>query len=155
MKLKKIVSYLFVAAATLACSQGMASANELVDLLVNGLGVTETQAMGGAGSIFKVARENLAPEEFKQIDEAVPGIDGLMEAAPDSDNSTSTSMGGLTSLAKKASSSLGSAAELAQSFKQLGMDKEMIGKFMPVILDYVKNKGGETAMKLLQTALGV
>ena len=38
-------------------------------------------------------------------------------------------------------------------FEKLGLTGDMVNKFTPIILDYVKNKGGEHAMSLLKGAL--
>ena len=44
-------------------------------------------------------------------------------------------------------------AGLESSFEKLGLSGDMVGKFTPIILDYVKNKGGEHAMNLLKGVL--
>jgi hypothetical protein len=51
------------------------------------------------------------------------------------------------------SNKIGGMASLTSSFENLGLSSEMVNKFMPIILDYVKNKGGEHAMNLLKGAL--
>ena len=42
---------------------------------------------------------------------------------------------------------------LAGSFSQLGLSPETMNQFVPVILDYVESKGGETVKNLLASAL--
>jgi len=44
-------------------------------------------------------------------------------------------------------------AALTGSFKKLGLSGDMVGKFTPIILDYVKTQGGEYVMNLLKGAL--
>lgn len=44
-------------------------------------------------------------------------------------------------------------AGLTNSFDILGMCSDMVGQFIPIVLDYVKGRGGEKAMKLLQGSL--
>jgi hypothetical protein len=44
-------------------------------------------------------------------------------------------------------------AGLTSSFEKLGLSGDMVNKFTPIILDYVKNQGGEHAMNLLKGAL--
>jgi hypothetical protein len=44
-------------------------------------------------------------------------------------------------------------AVLAGSFQTLGMDTNMIGQFVPVVLQYVRDQSGPTAMSLLQRSL--
>jgi hypothetical protein len=122
----------------------------LVDLLSSQLGVTKDQAEGGAGSIFQLAKQNLSVEDFSSIAKAVPGIDQMIGAAPKMEGSSS-SLGGISSM--MGSNKLGGMAGLTSSFEKLGLTGDMVGKFTPIILDYVKNKGGEHAMNLLKGAL--
>jgi len=122
----------------------------LVDLLSSQLGVTKGQAEGGAGSIFQLAKKNLSVEDFSSIAKAVPGIDQMIGAAPKMEGSSS-SLGNISSM--MGSNKLGGMAGLTSSFEKLGLSGEMVSKFTPIILDYVKNKGGEHAMNLLKGAL--
>lgn len=122
----------------------------LVDLLSSQLGVTKDQAEGGAGSIFQLAKQNLSVEDFSSIAKAVPGIDQMIGAAPKVEGSSST-LGGISSMI--GSNKLGEMAGLTSSFAKLGLNADMVSKFTPIILDYVKNKGGEHAMNLLKGAL--
>jgi hypothetical protein len=124
----------------------------LVQLLSNNLGVTKKQATGGAGSIFNVAKQNMGADDFTQVAKAVPGIDKMMAAAPKSKGAKGV-LGGASSLAGGSTSSVTGVASLAGSFSQLGMKAGMVNAFIPIILNYVKAKGGEPLMKTLQSAL--
>jgi Protein of unknown function VcgC/VcgE (DUF2780) len=122
----------------------------LVDLLSSKLGVTKDQAAGGAGSIFQLAKQNLSAKDFSSVGKAVPGIDQMIGAAPKVEGSSS-SLGKISSM--MGSNKLGGMAGLTSSFEKLGLSGDMVGKFTPIILDYVKNKGGEHVMNLLKGAL--
>jgi hypothetical protein len=124
----------------------------LVDLLSSQLGVSKNQAQGGAGSIFQLVKQNLSVEDFSSIAKAVPGIDQMIGAAPKIEKS-SGAFGGISSMMGKTSDKLGGMAGLTSSFQKLGLSGDMVNKFTPIILDYVKNKGGEHAMNLLKGAL--
>jgi hypothetical protein len=124
----------------------------LVDLLTSQLGVTKGQAAGGAGSIFRLAKENLGAKDFGTIAKAVPGIGGMMDAAPKAEKSSSV-LGSVSSMLGGGSSKLGKTAALADSFKKLGLGGDMVDKFVPIVIDYVKEKGGKVAMDLLKSAL--
>jgi hypothetical protein len=58
------------------------SSSELVGQLTKGLSVTRTQARGGAGALFALAKSRLSGEEFSKVSAAVPGMNGLLKAAP-------------------------------------------------------------------------
>ncbi|MCP4409209.1 MAG: DUF2780 domain-containing protein [Gammaproteobacteria bacterium] len=124
----------------------------LINLLTSNLGVTQQQAEGGAGAIFGLAKQNMPTSDFAQLGQAVPGIGSLIEAAPKT-SGLGSSLGGVTSMLGGSSGSLGGLAALGESFGQLGMSADMVTKFAPIILDYVKQKGGDGVMGMLQSAL--
>lgn len=128
---------------------GMAASGNLTDTLVSQLGVSTAQAMGGAGAIFSLAKSSLSAAEFGQVAAAVPGMDGLLDAAP---TTTAGSLGSVAGIAG-GGDSLGTLASLAGPFNSLGMDADMIGKFVPIILDYVQGSGGSSTMGILQKVL--
>lgn len=128
---------------------------ELLGILTSQLGVKEEQASGGAGLLFKMAQEKLGGD-FSQVTSALPGVEGLMSAAP----STDTSGGGLMEMAGAAISAfggetggLGDLAKMAGAFDSLGLDMGTVAKFAPIILNYAKSEGGEGVMALLQKAM--
>ena len=124
----------------------------LVDLLSSRLGVSKNQAEGGAGSIFQLAKQNLSAGDFSTIAKSVPGIAQMIGSAPKIEKSSGT-LGSISSMMGSHSNKLSGAAGLTSSFEKLDLTGDMVGKFTPIILDYVKNKGGEHAMNLLKGAL--
>jgi hypothetical protein len=125
---------------------------ELIDLLTKNLDIEEGQAKGGAGLLFKLAKEKLGDADFSQIAQHVPGVSHLIESAPESGGVTGA-LGGLTSALGGGTSGLGSLATLAGGFSKLGLDSGMIGKFIPIILSFVESKGGGAVKGLLEQAL--
>ena len=75
-------------------------------------------------------------------------MDSLLAAAPEID--TSSALGQVSSLLGSSDSSLGGLASLTSSFDSLNMDKNMVGKFLPAVYDYVDSVSGEQAMSLLK-----
>ncbi|HEU4388024.1 MAG TPA: DUF2780 domain-containing protein, partial [Blastocatellia bacterium] len=63
--------------------------SELVGQLTKELSITPEQATGGAGALFGLAKTRLKPAEFGQISKVVPGMSGLLKAAPKSTGATS------------------------------------------------------------------
>lgn len=129
-----------------------ASGIELVNLLTEQLGVTQGQAAGGAGAIFNVAKEKLSPGDFSKVENAVPGMENLLDAAPKSD-ALGGMMGGMQSFRGGSTEQVKGVASLPSSFSKLGLSPDMVGKFTPVILDYVESKGGAAVRNILQGAL--
>ena len=124
----------------------------LVQLLVNKTGVTSEQAEGGAGSIFSTAKQNMEVKDFSKVTTAMPEVEPLMAAAPKTEKSSGI-LGGASSMLGGKTGSLGKIAGLYDSFSKLGLSKEMVGKFIPLILDYSESKGGKTISNLLKAAL--
>jgi Protein of unknown function VcgC/VcgE (DUF2780) len=124
------------------------SGSGLVSQLSKGLSVTPTQARGGAGALFALAKTRLTADEFGKVSSAVPGMSSLLKAAP--------AVGGhseLSSLESALPGGTGHLAEVAEAFHKLGMSPEMAGKFVPVMTKYVKSRGGLSTASLLEKAL--
>lgn len=127
---------------------------DLINQLVSSLGVSEQQARGGAGMLFKLAQDRLSGGEFAQITDTVSGVDDMISAAPDAaGGGVMGAVGGLMASMGGGSSQLGALASLAGGFDKLGMDSGMIGRFVPVVLDFVRNQGGDTVGDLLKGVL--
>ncbi|WEK30720.1 MAG: DUF2780 domain-containing protein [Candidatus Pseudomonas phytovorans] len=127
--------------------QGQVQAPEAQANLLNTLGselkITPEQAVGGAGAMLGLARNNLSSDDYGQLTKAVPGLDLLAGA---------NALGGLGEMLGKNSDSqsalsnaLGNNVEnrsdLDTAFKALGMDSGMIGQFAPLILQYLGQQG--------------
>ncbi len=122
---------------------------ELLQMLTSQLNVSEEQAGGGAGLLFKLAKNKLSSGEFSQITDAIPGISGLISSAPKS-GGLARAIGGLASSFGGGKSQLGGLASLASGFSKLGLEADMIGKFIPIVLSFVQSQGGDTAKGLLE-----
>ena len=130
--------------------QGQVQAPEaqanLMNTLDSELKISPEQAVGGAGAMLGMARNNLSSEDYGQLTKAVPGLDLLAGA------NALGGLGGLGDLLGKNSESesalsnaLGNNVEnrsdLDSAFKALGMDTGMIGQFAPLILQYLGQQG--------------
>ena len=131
-----------------------ASAAGLTDTLMSGLGISEKQASGGAGSLMKYAKGNLSGDDFSKVSDSIPDMSSILSAAPAMAKSAGGGLGGLGDMASAlGGDSVAGLAGLASSFTGLGMDAGMIQKFIPMILEYVKGSGGSDVMGLLAGAL--
>ena len=132
---------LFAAALLAACSSmdsmmGGQSA-DVTKLLSSQLGVTDTQASGGVGSILKLAQEKLSAGEFDQVAKAIPGADKYLAQAKQL-------LGG---------GNIGDKAGLQGAFSKLGMSPDMVDKFAPILTQFVGKSGGGQAGNLLASVL--
>lgn len=125
---------------------------ELLQMLTSQLGVSEEQAQGGAGLLFKMAKEKLGADEFAQVASAVPNIENLISSAPEA-GGVSAALGGLASSFGGGAGQLGNLASLAGGFKNLNLDSGMVGKFIPVVMNFVQLEGGDTIKNILEKVL--
>jgi Protein of unknown function VcgC/VcgE (DUF2780) len=133
-------------------AQGVgASQMSLTDTLTRQLGISQNQALGGSGAIFKAAQGNMDPQDFTTLSQSVPEMNDMLNAAPEPDSISSMASGASSMMG--GSDTLNSTASLASSFQQLNLSPDMVGKFMPIVTDYIQNTGGQAAAGLLQSAL--
>lgn len=123
---------------------------ELIDLLVKQLGVTEQQAEGGAGVLLRAARAKLGSRHFDELLGGVGGIDGLLGRAPQA--------GGLGGLLGGLAGAVGGQraallAEIVSGFTRLDMRPEQARAFVPVILGFLRSKIGPQAGEELERTL--
>jgi hypothetical protein len=133
-----------------------AAGNSLTGLLMQQLGVTQPQAEGGAGALFQLAKAKMQGEAFTELSNSVPGMQGLLAAAPVANSSVAGAgglLGNLESLAGNSGGAVGNLVGLASSFQQLGLSPSMVQKFVPLVLQYVQGNGGSAVSSLLQSAL--
>jgi hypothetical protein len=129
------------------------TSGDLVSLLMSQLGVTQQQAEGGAGAVFKTAQDNLQADEYATLTRSVPEITSLVEKAPVVKQESSGWMSSASSLLGDSGKKVESTSSLLDSFSSLGMDGEMLAKFTPIISDYLQKNGGDICVKLLQSVL--
>ncbi len=124
---------------------------ELVQQLVTATGVSASQAEGGAGLLFGLVKDKLSSGDFARVAGALPGVEDLIDAAPDSGGGLGGLLGGVASAL--GGKELGNLASLAGGFGKLDLDAGMIGKFIPIVLSYLQSKGGGDLASLVQNVL--
>ena len=132
-----------------------ASQISLTDMLTRQLGISQQQALGGAGAIFQAAQGNMKPQAFTTLSQSIPGMNNMLNAAPVIPDSISNMAGGVSSMMGGTGNALGNTASLATSFQQLNLSPDMVGQFIPIITDYVRNSSGQVTADLLRSALSV
>lgn len=146
-----------ISSGTMAAS-GMATAPGqigLVNILVQQLGISPQQALGGSGAIFQLAQASMTPQAFSTLSQSVPGMTDMLNAAPAV--SSPLGMGSMSGLLGNtgAGAALNNAAALASSFQQLNLSPDMVGQFVPIVTDYVRTTSGQVTADLLNSALNL
>jgi len=141
MKRREFLTLGAASMALAACSSipGMGGSDELVGALTSQLGVSDTQASGGVGSMMSLAQSKLTPENFSAVSKAIPGAEGYMKTAQDvlGPNMKITDTAGLKS-----------------AFSKFGMSPDMVAKFKPIVLESAGKLGGEPVKQILAGVLG-
>jgi uncharacterized protein VcgC/VcgE DUF2780 len=130
-----------------AAAEAAAKANpELISALSKEIGGSPEQAAGAAGALFSVAKSRLKPDEFAQVEKAVPGMDLMLQAAPPAG-------GGATGAISQMSGSASSLAAASAAFSKLGLKADAVTKAVPVVTSFVTKSGGAGVGNLLAGAL--
>lgn len=126
--------------------------SELIQNLVEQLGVKPEQAKGGAGLLFKLVQSKLGGD-FSKVTDAVPDVMDMIQSAP-AEGGASKMLGGLASaLGGGKAEGLAGLASLAGGFSKLDLDSGMIQKFIPIVLSFLQNKSGGDLVALVTNAL--
>lgn len=125
---------------------------DLINQLVSTLGVSGQQAEGGTGVLMKLVKDNLSGTDFGRILGAEPKLEGMMSQAPESGGDSLLGMaGGL--LSSMGSDKLAGLTQIAGGMQKLGLDKDTLVQFIPVILQYFQKQGQGDIASLIQKAL--
>ena len=128
-KLKSLLTILVLSSALVSfngCSSVPEGGMNLLNTLTSSLGISSTQALGGAGALLSLAQSNLG-SGFDQIAQLIPGVDSYLNIAK--------SVGGVTGSEK----TLG---DLSGTFDKLGLDSGQVNQLIPAVSGYLSAKGG-------------
>ncbi len=132
-------------------AQTLQQAGNLTELLMQRTGVTQAQAAGGAGALFQIAKNKMQADAFAQLEQSVPGLQGMLGAVPALTQSGGLA-GRLSALAGKSGGTAGDLISVVSSFQQQGMSPAMVQQFIPVMIEYVKAQGNEALVNSLSAA---
>ena len=123
--------------------------NDLTSMLTSQLGVSEKQANGGVGSILSYAKDELPKSKYTELASAIPNSDSLLSMVSGSGSSSLGQMGALAGA--MGGSNTAKLASLASQFSSLGLSSDMVGKFVPVIMNYFKSSNSTGAASILSS----
>jgi hypothetical protein len=103
-----------------------------VTALMQELGITANQAIGGLGSVLTLAQKKFTPEQFKTLTDAIPSSDKYMGALSDLGIS---------------GSDIENAAGLSEALTKLGMTDDQRIKFVPAVSN-MAGVGGERVKEM-------
>jgi hypothetical protein len=114
---------------------------DLLDVLTSQLNVTPEQAIGGAGAMLGLAKNQLSATDYSQLAKSVPGLDILSGVGQLGALSGLLGSSGQSAGLQNALGNVKNTSDLDSAFGALGMDDSMVGLFAPVLLKYLGDQG--------------
>ena len=139
--MKKVKNVVLLSLLSLVFLNGCSSLNVgegLLKTLTSQLGVTDTQALGGAGALLQLAQDKLGVDQFSAIAAIIPGADSYLNIAK--------TVGKITG-------PMNSLDDVKPVFENLGMSGDLVGEFVPALSGYATMVGGSGVSDLLGTVL--
>lgn len=121
----------------------------LIEQLMKELDVTRQQAEGGAGLLLGLAQKKLGSEPFVEVADSIPAISDLLDKSPRGEIAVGQP---LRANLSRLFGGLGGLYVLASAFEGLGIDKRQIQKFVEVLLEHFRKKGGAKVEEYLGAA---
>ena len=116
--------------ATSALSGALGPASALIDGLTKSIpGLSQAQAILGAGSVFGLAKAKMPGDQFSQLASAVPGTQALVDEA--------------TKAGLPAAEQLTGLASLTPLLSKAGINSSMISQLVPALGKAVSSGGGQ------------
>ncbi len=111
------------------------------------LGVSESAAKSGVGSILSAVKGKADSDDFKQLLSSLPGAEGLLGQASAAAAGTSESggglMGGLGGIASALGGGSGSAMGLLGALTSGGLSTDQLGPFVSKFVGFAKESAGQ------------
>ena len=118
------------ASASSALSGALGPASALISSLGASIpGLSQAQAILGAGSIFGLAKAKMPSDQFSQLANAVPGTNALVDEA--------------TKAGLPAASELSGLASLTPLLSKAGINSNMVSQLIPALGKAVSSGGGK------------
>ena len=143
--------------ATATATATAAPTPQTADLLstLSELDITPQQAIGGAGAMLGLAKNQLSSTDYSELAKSVPGIDMLSGGGELGALAGLLGSGGKAAGLDNALGNVKDSNDLNNAFSALGMDSGMIGLFTPVLLQYLGQQGvGGTLLSSLGNIWG-
>jgi len=128
--------------------------SDTISELAEKSGLSADQAKKGLGAVLSFLKGSLPADTFNQVSAAVPGSDQMMAAAGPHEESSGGILGTIKEMAHKLfGGGGGGAAGLLAKFTSLGISPEQVQSFLPQVMEMLRSKLPESAMKQVSKLL--
>jgi hypothetical protein len=125
---------------------------DFISELASRSGISADQAKKGVGALLAFLKSHLPAEGFANVSAAVPGAENMMAASAGAGPSGGV-VGALTSAVGKLFGGGGGAAALAGQLAHLGFSADQLQKFLPGVIEFLKNKLPADTLKQLRALI--
>jgi hypothetical protein len=125
---------------------------QFIQMVTQNLGISEGGARSATGALLRLIQSKADTTDFQQLLGSLPGADGILEStSEDAPNKPGGMLGGvLKNAVGMTGGSLGSALGAAESLAGSGLEKNQIGSFVSMFMDFAKqNAGGDLLSRIL------
>jgi hypothetical protein len=134
-----------------ASSQGMPfKTDSMIKFAADKLGLPHATVESSFGSLLKVAKDNLAPENFDLIAKAIPDTKNYLAKAP---KVAKSSMSSLLSKAGETGKKAESLHYIDSAFRALGVSKKQVPSLVNSFSSYLNKSGYQEAASSLKKGL--
>jgi uncharacterized protein (DUF2267 family) len=128
---------------------------DTINELASKSGISMDEAKKGLGAVLSTLKEKLPADAFAQVQSAVPGSEGMMAAGAGQEPAAGGGVvGAIKGMAEKLfGGGAGAVPALMAKLQGLGLSADQIQKFLPNVLEFLKGKLPEGAMKQVSALL--
>ena len=119
----------------------------LIEKLMDQVPVTRQQAEGGAGLLLRRVQARVSDEEFQRVADTIPAISDIIGKAP-----RQAELGWWRTAWLRWFTAWGPLAPLKQGCEKLGLERNTVNKFIAVIGQHFRDRGGPELESLLLSA---
>lgn len=126
---------------------------EFIKMASQQLGIDEAGTRSATGGILNIVKEQIGEGDFSDMASKLPGLDGLLNAAP-----ADTGGGGglLGAAASMLGGKAGAALDITKVLKGAGLDLDKGGPLIAMLVSFLKDKlGDSTVSKILEQVPGL
>lgn len=116
-------------------------------------GVSEQQAKGGLAALMDYVKDTSSPEQFEQLQGALPGLESLLTAVPRVPATQAVGLDALMNKAAELNTSLKHINDLKQQFEALGLNVDKIPEYISQVNRYLDTAEGQAARQIFQNSL--
>jgi len=121
---------------------------ELIETLTQELGLKREQAAEGVSLLFQLVKESLGEEEFSRVARLIPDLEEMVKTYPEGGRMRARSTCQEPESLEAAGLVRSLLGAFAEGFLRLDLDSAMINSFIPFIVSYVQQKGGDSINSL-------